>query len=195
MSSIISSARIKPRAVGGPGDGTEVAIVHVCRIGREQALQVLGTVDFDGCRVVKSDRYAVAVRMDGNAERFFTAKRCPLPFKLEVRPVAPQQAIKRHRIKSVRCIKRGVVAVLPAVSPVVTDKAPAGRLPDPQAFANGKRCRKISAVGRPGEMQDHIIELAETADQLSGRRVENINPIIAAVAAVPSSGGDEPAIG
>ena len=192
--SVILSARIKPRAVGGPGDATEVAIVHVCRIGGEQALQVLGAIDFDGCRVIKPDCYPVAVRMDGNAVRFFIAKRSPLPFKLEVRPsVAPQQAIIGHRIKPARCIERGAVAVLPAVIPVLPDEAPAGRFPNPQALATGKRCRKISAVGRPGEMVNHIVELAETADELSSRRVKNINPVIAA-ASIPSSGGDEPAI-
>ena len=195
LSVLIASARIKPRAIGGPGDGIEVAIVHVCRIGSEQALQVFGAIDFDGRRIIERDRYPVAVRMDRNAVRFFAAKRCRLPFKLKVRPsVAPQQAIIGHRIKSVRCIERSAVAVLPAIIPVVPDEAPAGRFPNPQAFATVKRCRKISAVGRPREMLNIIVELTEMADELSGRRVENINPVIS-VASIPSSSGDEPAIG
>ena len=195
---LIFATRIKPRAVGGPGDGTEAAIVHACRIGSEEELKVLGAVDLDGGRVFVPYRYPVAVRIDRHAERFFTAKRCPLPFKLEARPVAPQQAIIGDRIKPARCIERGTVAVLPTIIPVVPDKAPAGRFPDPQAFAivkRVKRCRKVSAVGRPGEMQDHIVEL-ETLDELSGRRIENKNPAIdVGSSPSPSSGGDELAIG
>jgi hypothetical protein len=74
-------------------------------------LQVLGAVDFDGCRVIKPDRYPVAVRMDGNAERFFTSKRCLLPFKLEVRPVAPLISLLRiasRRSSAIRSCPRTI---------------------------------------------------------------------------------------
>ncbi len=159
------AARIKPRAIGGPGDALEIAAADAARIGGVKPLQRARVVNLDRRRVVEAHGELAALRVNRDAEGRLSTLRGRLRFEAAICAIAADLAVIGCGVKPVRAVERRAIAVLAAIVLVLGEKPPARRLPQPRAFAAAKRRCEARAIGREGEMEDDIAEAAEARDE------------------------------